>query len=81
MLRNIDVALILTDVNMPGIDGVDLALRAQSLCPKTQILLMSGSETSETILRRPGCEGCQFQVIAKPFDSEQLLERIESALN
>lgn len=81
ILKKIDVALVLTDVNMPGIDGVDLALQAQHLCPRAKILLMSGGETSETIRRRPGCEGCPFQIMAKPFDSGQLLERIGNALN
>jgi two-component system, cell cycle response regulator CpdR len=81
ILSKIDVALILTDVNMPEVDGVDLALQAQEVCPRAKILLMSGGETSETIRRRHGCGGCPFQIMAKPFDSAQLIERIGKALN
>jgi DNA-binding response OmpR family regulator len=81
MLRTIDVALILSDVNMPGIDGVELAMAAQEGCPRAKVLLMSGIETSETIRRRRGCEGCPFQVMAKPFDSRQLLDRVEKLID
>lgn len=57
LLKTMDVALILSDVNMPGIDGVELALEAQKVCPRTRVLLMSGIETSETIKHRLGCDG------------------------
>ena len=81
MLCKTEIALILSDVNMPEVDGIDLALKAQQLCPQTRILLMSGYETSETIGQRKGCEGCVFQIMAKPFDARQLLDRIKSAFN
>ena len=81
ILHKVDVALILSDVNMPGIDGVELALEAGKTCPRAKILLMSGNETSETIGQRLGCEGCPFQVMAKPFDCNQLLDRIGKLLH
>ena len=81
LLKTMDVALILSDVNMPGIDGVELALEARKVCPRTRILLMSGIETSETIKQRLGCESCPFQALAKPFVSQQLIDRIEKLIN
>src|SRR5579864_8482890 len=81
MLNKIEVALILSDVNMPEIDGIDLAVKARELCPRARILLMSGGETSETIGRRLGCEGCPFEIMAKPFCAAQLVDRIKSAFN
>lgn len=77
LLSKLDVALILSDVNMPEIDGVDLALQVQTLCPRARILLMSGAETSETIGQRQGCEGCVFEIIAKPFGARQLVDKIK----
>ncbi|MGB9236352.1 MAG: response regulator [Terriglobales bacterium] len=67
MLNKIDPALILSDINMPEIDGVELALKARELCPRVRVLLMSGSESSETIGQRDSCKGCRFEVMAKPF--------------
>ena len=81
LLRNIDFALVLSDVNMPEIDGVDVALKTRQTCPRTKVLLMSGIETSESIGRRPGCDGCPFQVMAKPFDIGQLLDNVKNLLN
>jgi len=80
MLSKVDVALVLSDVNMPEIDGVDLAMEAQRLCPKTRVLLMSGYETPETIGQRKGCAGCPFQIMAKPFRMHQLLEKIRAMI-
>ena len=81
MLSKIDVALVLSDVNMPEIDGIDLALKARQLCHRTGILLMSGDETSETIRRRRGCEGCPFEIMAKPFGARQLLDRVKDMVH
>ena len=81
ILSRVDVALILSDVNMPGVDGVELALEARKTCPGAKVLLMSGIETAETINQRPGCELCPFQVMAKPFDCGQLVDRIGELLH
>ncbi|MGA7400200.1 MAG: response regulator [Candidatus Sulfotelmatobacter sp.] len=84
ILGNTDVALILSDVHMPGVDGVELAIAARKECPRIKVLLMSGSETSETIKGRQdcqGCKGCPFQVMSKPFERRELLDRVEKLLN
>lgn len=57
LLKTMDVALILSDVNMPGVDRVELTLEARKVCPRTRILLMPGIETSETIKHRLDCGG------------------------
>ena len=80
-LSTIDVALILSDVNMPGVDGLELAAEAKKVCPRAKILLMSGMETPATISQRQGCSGCPFQVIAKPFGVNELVEKVNSVLN
>ncbi|MGB8733793.1 MAG: hypothetical protein WCC99_21245 [Candidatus Sulfotelmatobacter sp.] len=52
-MSSIEVALILSDINKPDGDGVELAVAARTECPRTKVLLMSASATAETIkLRR-----------------------------
>jgi len=81
LLRKLDVALMVSDVNMPEMDGINLAFKARELCPQMGILLMSGNETLETIKQRPGCEGCPFEIMAKPFGARQLVDRIKSVIH
>src|ERR1700758_918270 len=80
MLQTMNVALILSDVNMPEIDGVELALETRQRWPHTKVLLMSGAETSATISQRLGGEGCPFQIIAKPFGIRELLDAVDDVL-
>lgn len=80
-LRTMNVALILTDVNMPDIDGVELALEAQKVCPRTKVLLMSGAETTESVRQRTGCENCPFRIMAKPFGISELVNMVGDVLN
>jgi two-component system cell cycle response regulator CpdR len=58
------IALLITDVQMPIMDGFELANRAREKRPDMPIVLMSGKE-----LGRPG-----FPVIRKPFSLPQLAE-------
>lgn len=81
ILKKFDVAMILSDVNMPEVDGVELALEARRTCPRAKVLLMSGIDTTETISERPDCEDCPFQVLAKPFDRRELVSRIRKLLH
>ena len=78
-LQSSQVALIVSDINMPGVSGIELASHARHHCPKTKVLLMSGGETSQSIAQKSGCEGCEF--LAKPFGKRELLNAVETMLN
>ena len=56
------IAMLITDVQMPIMDGFELAARAREKRPDLPIVLMSGKA-----LARPG-----FPVIKKPFSLPQL---------
>ncbi|MEX2556478.1 MAG: ATP-binding protein [Actinomycetota bacterium] len=71
------IDLLVTDVVMPVMSGVELADKMQSIRPNTMILLMSGYP--QDVLGR-GAASFGFPLIEKPFSSEQLLRRLRSML-
>ena len=67
------IDLLMTDVGLPGMDGRELAERAQTLRPSLPILFASGyAETIDTPLNT--------SVIAKPFSIDQLRDKVKSLL-
>jgi DNA-binding NtrC family response regulator len=64
------VDLLLTDIVMPGMDGLDLAQHLSSRSPRVRVLYMSGKCEIEAVqeqIRRRG-----FGFIRKPFDIDNL---------
>ena len=68
--------ILLTDVLMPGMNGVELAIAISQLLPKTQILLISGQAGTIDLLEKARLEGYRFELIAKPIHPERLLQRL-----
>jgi two-component system cell cycle response regulator CpdR len=62
--------LLVTDVNMPGLDGISLAKKAQALNPAMRILMMSGfaDELERAKLAATG----HVAVLSKPFSLEHV---------
>ena len=76
-LQNGPVDLLLTDVTMPAMNGLDLAQRACLLQPSLKVLLMSGH--SEAILEQRHAGSTSF--IAKPFSPTALAAKMREVLD
>ncbi len=76
---NAAVDLLLTDVCMPGITGIDLAKRFVVLFPEIKTLFMSG------VISHPDLYSSflekKFVLIQKPFELEIMLSIVKKALN
>ena len=72
------VDLVLSDVMMPGMSGVDLAARIGERWPELPVLLMSGYSDAE--VRAKGALGRQRMLIEKPFTAAGLLKAVDAAL-
>jgi signal transduction histidine kinase len=72
-----EVDLIVTDVVMPGMSGVELANQAARTRPSTKVLFMSGY--SDRVLARHDL-GTDLSYVAKPFTAVELLEAISTAV-
>lgn len=70
--------LLLTDILMPVMDGVSLALLAARDQPALRIMLMTGY--SDQRERAHGLEAIIHDILLKPFTLDELVMRVQSAL-
>lgn len=72
--------LLLTDVAMPGMNGIDLAVAIRHILPKCKILLFSGQASTMNLLGTARDAGQDFTVLAKPLHPTELLARVSDTL-
>jgi DNA-binding response OmpR family regulator len=72
--------LAILDVNLPQMDGVELAIRIRALCPECRTVLISGAPESEIVVQRYGPAGHGLELLAKPIHPEDLLARAAQLL-
>jgi DNA-binding NtrC family response regulator len=77
-LENNDIALFITDLRMPGVDGLELLRFAQAQNPLTQVAMITGNATVESAVE--ALKSGAFDYIRKPFDTEELRCTAERAL-
>ena len=70
--------VLLTDIKMPGMDGIELALAAARDCPKLPILLMTGYADQRE--RAAGLEALICDVVVKPFNVAEIRSAVASAI-
>ena len=68
--------LVLSDVMMPQVDGVEAAIRIRELCPDTRIVLFSGQAATVEILARARQRGHEFELLPKPIHPTQLIKHL-----
>jgi two-component system, cell cycle response regulator CpdR len=70
--------LLLTDIVMPGMDGIALALKVAKDYPEMRILLMTGFAKERQ--RAHNLEALIHRVIAKPFTLDEICAIVEEEL-
>ena len=73
------IDVLLTDLRMPGADGIDLLERIRTISPRTRAILMSGYATARDYQRAIECGA--VRVLCKPFTSSELLLAIRQAVD
>lgn len=68
--------LLVSDVVMPEMDGIETAKAIRKLVPGCRIILFSGQAQSIDLVSKARAEGHFFEVLAKPVNPELLLEAI-----
>jgi two-component system, LuxR family, response regulator FixJ len=77
-LANLDAGCVLTDVRMPGIDGMELLRKLSSGARKLPVIVMTGHGDVPLAVEAMKLGALDF--VEKPFDDERLIGMIETAL-
>ena len=76
--RENPVPLVLTDLKMPDISGIDVLEAVKKLSPDTEIILMTAYATAQTAVE--AMKKGAYDYVLKPFEPEQLFRKIEHYL-
>lgn len=68
--------VVITDVMMPGINGIELAKEIKGECPQTRVVLISGQAATTDLLANARRQGFAFEILAKPLKPEILLHKL-----
>jgi DNA-binding response OmpR family regulator len=71
---------LLTDVMMPKLNGIELALKMREINPDCCVLLFSGQAGTSDLLARASEQGHSFDILAKPVHPLDLLSKIAELL-
>lgn len=72
--------LIITDVMMPGMTGIELAITISQTIPACKILLFSGQAATVDLLEQARDAGHNFTTLTKPVHPTDMLRRISECL-
>ncbi|MBS0632709.1 MAG: response regulator [Verrucomicrobia bacterium] len=76
-----DVRLVVSDVQMPNLDGVAMSRLLKRINPDVRMLLVSGAASAGLLKKARESAGFNTQVVNKPFIVEQLLARVHEAIH
>ena len=68
--------LLISDVMMPEISGIELAIQVAKIYPLCKILLFSGQAATTDLMNDARAQGYSFHLLPKPLHPRQLLEEI-----
>lgn len=73
--------LLLTDVILPGMNGIELAQTIKRVYPECKILLFSGQATTSDLLASASHDVRRFTLLNKPIPPDRLLALVAEHLN
>jgi CheY-like chemotaxis protein len=76
--RDTQPDLLISDVIMPDMNGIDAAIQIRSFLPKCKILLFSGQAATADLLETARQQGHEFEILAKPVHPEDFLAKLKS---
>lgn len=79
-LRRRPAKLVISDVIMPDLSGIDLAKQLHSEHPDCKIILLSGQAATVDLLEKCRAEGYNFEVFPKPIKPADFLQMVRARM-
>ena len=73
-------AIVLSDVIMPGLNGIETGIKIREIVPNCKVILFSGQAETVDLLEQARQKGHRFEILAKPIKPENLINVIRSNL-
>jgi len=73
--------VVISDVVMPGLNGVELGIQLRQRLPKCRIILFSGQTATSDLLREARARGHEFEIVPKPVKPQTLISIIRHRSN
>ncbi len=70
--------LVISDVIMPDMNGIEAAIHIRKFLPGCKILLFSGQAATADLLENARAQGHEFEILAKPVHPQDLLAKLKA---
>ncbi|MDY7032178.1 MAG: response regulator [Thermodesulfobacteriota bacterium] len=77
VVREKSIDVVVLDVRMPGIDGIETLKKIKEINPLIEVIMLTGHASIEVAIE--GMEQGAFDYLMKPADIDELLYKIEDA--
>lgn len=71
-------SLLLSDIVMPGMDGIELSQKATNICPDMKVMFITGF--AAVAMGQNKISGDDARVLSKPFHLKELVNKVEKLL-
>ena len=73
LARTFKPDVVLSDVILPGLNGIEVGIRISALFPRCRVILFSGQAATLDLVKDAHRRGHEFEILAKPIKPDALL--------
>lgn len=77
ILKDRPFDVVILDVKMPGMDGIEALREIKRMCPLVEVIMLTGHANVEVAIQ--GMELGAFDYLMKPIDIDELLYKVQDA--
>ena len=75
--RKLAPEILLSDVLMPKMSGIELAIKIREEFPGIAVFLFSGQAATSELMRKAAIDGHQFELLPKPIHPRELVAKLK----